>query len=82
MSINLSKETEKRLLGSIKHFFAESMDTEIGDLKASFVLEFCLKEIGPSVYNQAVADAQVYFQEKTSDLAGARYEPEFGYWKK
>ena len=55
---------------------------EIGDLKAMRVLDFCIKEIGPSIYNQAIADAQSYFQEKASDLGGARYEAEFDFWKK
>lgn len=82
MAIKLEKETEKFLVGSIKRFFAEDMDGEIGDLKAARVLDFCIKEIGPSIYNQAIADAQSYFQEKTSDLGGARYEAEFDFWKK
>ena len=82
MSIKLQKDTEKYLLGSIKRFVAENMDTEIGDLKASLVLEFCVREIGPSIYNQAIADAQTYFQEKATDLGGSRYEVEFDYWKK
>ena len=63
-------------------FFAEELDDNIGDLKAARVLDFCVKEIGPSIYNQAIADAQAYFQEKTSDLGGERYEPEFYFWKK
>jgi uncharacterized protein (DUF2164 family) len=46
------------------------------------VLEFCLREIGPTIYNQAIADAQTYFQDKVSDLGGARYEPESGFWKR
>jgi uncharacterized protein (DUF2164 family) len=82
MSIKLQKESEKYLIGSIKRFFAESMDDDIGDLKASLVLDFFVREIGPSIYNQAIADAQTYFQEKASDLGGVRYEAEFDYWKK
>lgn len=82
MPIKLEKDTEKYLIESIKRFFAEDMDDEIGDLKALRVLEFCIREIGPSVYNQAIADAQSFFLEKVSDLAGARYEAEFDYWKK
>lgn len=82
MSIKLQKESEKYLIGSIKRFFAEKMDDDIGDLKASLVLEFCVREIGPSIYNQAIVDSQTYFQEKASDLGGARYESEFDYWKK
>lgn len=82
MSINLRPETKKHLLGSIKRFFAEHMDAEIGDLKATLVLEFFAREIGPSIYNQAIADAQAFLQERVSDLSGARYEAEFDYWKK
>jgi len=82
MSIKLQKDTEKYLVDSIKRFFVEEMDTEIGDLKAARVLEFLVKEIGPSIYNQAIADAQVYIQEKAADLTGSRFEAEFDYWKK
>jgi len=82
MSIKLQKATEKYLLGSIKRFVAQNLETEIGDLKASLLLEFCVREIGPSIYNQAIADAQNYIQEKAADLGGIRYEAEFDYWKK
>ena len=82
MTIKIEPKTEKYLIDSIKRFFAEELDDDIGDLKATRVLDFCVKEIGPSIYNQAIADAQAYFQEKTSDLGGERYEPEFYFWKK
>ena len=82
MSIKLTKDADKYLIGSIKRFFVEHMDDEIGDLKAGLVLDFCLREIGPSIYNQAIADAQIYMQEKAADLGGSRYEAEFDYWKK
>jgi uncharacterized protein (DUF2164 family) len=82
MSIKLQKDTEKYLLGSIKRFVAENMDAEIGDLKAGLLLEFCVREIGPSIYNQAIANAQRYLQEKSADLAGSLYEAEFDYWKR
>jgi len=82
VSIQLNEDAEKYLIGSIKRFFAENLDDDIGDLKAASVLEFCVREIGPSIYNQAIADAQTYMHEKTTDLAGSRYQAEFDYWKK
>jgi uncharacterized protein (DUF2164 family) len=82
MSIKLAKDAEQYLLGSIRRFAAEHLDAEIGDLKASLILEFCVREIGPSIYNQAIADAQAYFQEKAADLGGVRYEAEFAFRKK
>jgi uncharacterized protein (DUF2164 family) len=38
--------------------------------------------MGPSIYNQAIADAQRTLETAVSDLSGVRYEPEFDYWKK
>jgi len=82
MAIRLSNEAKKRSIASIKQYFAENMEEEVGDLKATLLLEFCLKEIGPSIYNQAVADAQAWMQDKLTDLDGSCHEPEFEYWKK
>lgn len=73
---------EEYLLGSIRRFFAEELDEDIGDLKARTVLDFFVREIGPSVYNQAIADAQQTLERAVSDLSGVRYEPEFDFWKK
>jgi uncharacterized protein (DUF2164 family) len=81
MPIVLPKQTEKDLVVSIKRFAAEHLDADLGDLKAALFLEFCVKEIGPTVYNQAIADAQAYLAEKAEDLPGVRHQPEFGYWK-
>jgi uncharacterized protein (DUF2164 family) len=81
-TIKLEKDTEAYLIGSIKRFFIEELDEDIGDLKAGRVLDFCVTEIGPSIYNQAIADAQSYFADKTADLSGVRFEPEFDFWKK
>jgi uncharacterized protein (DUF2164 family) len=82
MAIRVSKETKQQLVESIKRFFAEEMDEEIGDLRASLLLEFCLKEVGPIVYNRAISDAQSYLQDRVADIDGSCYEPEFSYWKR
>jgi uncharacterized protein (DUF2164 family) len=82
MTIKLEEEAEAYLLSSIRRFFAEELDDEIGDLKAMRVLDFCIREVAPSVYNQAIADAQTFFQERVTDLGGVRYEAEFDYWKR
>ena len=82
MAITLSKDARQELIASVKRFFAEELEDEIGDLRASLVLDFVVQEIGPSVYNQAIADAQAHMQERVADLDGSCYEPEFTYWKK
>jgi len=80
--MRLDEETEKHLLNSIKRFFGEEMELDLGDLKAAQVLDYFVAEIGPSIYNQAIEDAQAYFTRSVSDLAGVHYEPEFDYWTK
>ena len=82
MAIEVPREKKQRLLESIKKFFADEMEEEIGDLKASLLLTFCLREIGPTVYNQAVSDAQAYMQDRAGDIDGTCHEPEFTYWKR
>jgi len=76
MAITLRPETTKRLLVSIKRYAAANLDEEIGDLKAGLLLDFCLKEIGPPIYNQAIADAQAYFTDRVADLEGVCHEDE------
>lgn len=82
MAVRLSEDAKQQALASIKRFVSETLEEDIGDLKAALVLEFCLKEIGPSIYNQAIADAQTSIRDKVEDLDGTCYEPEFSYWKK
>ncbi len=76
MRIKLSKERRKELIAAIKAHFLDHYDEQIGDLKAGLLLDFCMKTLGPSVYNQAIKDAQVFFQQKVEDLDGACYQPE------
>ena len=80
MAIRISPEARKQLLVSIKRYAAENLDQDIGDLKAGLLLDYCVKEIGPPVYNQAIADAQSYFTGRVADLEGVCHEDELTYW--
>lgn len=82
MSIKLSEEQRRQSIASIKRYVAQELDQDIGDLKAGLLLEFVLKEIAPSVYNGAVADAQAYLRDRLSDLEDVCYHDEFSYWPK
>jgi uncharacterized protein (DUF2164 family) len=80
MAIELEPDTRKQAVASIRRYFAENWDADVGDLKAGLLLDYFLKEIGPSVYNRAIGDAQVYLRDRLVDLEGACYEKEFGFW--
>jgi len=82
MDIKLSKDVERTLIASIKRYVSENLETDIGDLQSSLFLQFCLEEIGPFAYNQAILDAQVYMQERLMELETSCYAPESTYWAK
>ena len=82
MAIEIPKELRDQLISSIKQYFAESLDQDIGELKASLLLDYVLKEIAPTIYNHAVADVQARMQEIISELDGTCFKPEFTYWKR
>jgi uncharacterized protein (DUF2164 family) len=81
MAIRLSDEAKQDLVASIQRYFREKTDEEIGNLPAQLLLDFVLREVGPFVYNQAIRDAQSYFQDRVIDLEGSCYEPEMTYWQ-
>ncbi len=57
MAIQLQQDVGQRLLASIQRYCAENMNQQVDTLKAKLLLDFCIREIGPSVYNQAILDA-------------------------
>jgi uncharacterized protein (DUF2164 family) len=82
MSIELQKNIHKEAIVSIIRYFREHREEEIGNIVASGLLGFFLAEIGPSIYNQAVADIQERMQIHVSDIDIEFHEEEFQYWLK
>jgi uncharacterized protein (DUF2164 family) len=82
LEIKLKKDVEQTLIASVRRYVAENMENKIGDLQALLFLKYCLEEIGPCIYNSAISDAQMYLQEKVSDLENVCYVNESGYWGK
>jgi len=81
MDIRLPPDVEQRLHESIQRFVAQEYGVSLGGLGAGVFLDFCLKEIGPAVYNQAVADAQAHLQVHVADLENVCFAEEGGWWK-
>jgi uncharacterized protein (DUF2164 family) len=82
MTIVLKKEMRDELIRSIQRYFDTQMDEEIGNLAAGSLLGFVLEEIGPVIYNQAVADVQQHLQTRVADLEFEVREEEGQYWKR
>lgn len=82
MTIELTKEDRQQAIASIERYFREHMDEPIGNVAAGGLLAFMLEEIGPSIYNKAVADVQERLHARVSDLDFEVNEKEFSYWRK
>ena len=80
MKIEFSKRVRADAIASLQRYVAENLPEPIGDLPAGLLLNFFLEEIGPAVYNRAVADAQDRMQQRALDLTGELYAEEFQYW--
>jgi len=76
-TITIPDDARRHAVAALREYVRDNMDEEIGDLKATLLLDYIVSEIGPSIYNQAIADAQQYFEERTADLAGACHYSEF-----
>lgn len=82
MTIELSKESRATAVKSIERYFQENMDERIGNIQAAALLNFFLEEVGPSIYNKAVADAQERLQLRVMELDIECHEDEFLYWRR
>lgn len=82
MTIEVTKENRKEIIASIQRYFEENMEEEIGNITAGALLDFLLEELGPIVYNKAVADAQARLQLRLMELDFEIHEEEFQYWSK
>lgn len=82
MAIELTKEDRAQAVQSIERWFRENREEPIGNVAAGGLLGFLLEEIGPSIYNRAVADVQERLQQRVAELDFEVHEEEFGYWRK
>ncbi|MES2940571.1 MAG: DUF2164 domain-containing protein [Pseudomonadota bacterium] len=82
MAIEIPKDARKEAIASIERYFKENMDEPIGNVAAGGLLGFFLEEIGPLVYNQAVADVQERLQQRIAELDIEVHEDAFAYWRK
>ena len=82
MTLELNKDVKKEAIASIERYFLENREEKIGNIGAGALLGYFLEELGPLVYNKAVADVQERLQMRISELDIEIHEDEFQYWRK
>jgi uncharacterized protein (DUF2164 family) len=56
--IELERDERDEIVQRIKSYFAKEREEEIGDLAATFLLDFICEQIAPFFYNRGLSDAQ------------------------
>ena len=90
MDIELSKEDRAQAIASLERYFkehfseqfAEQFGERLGNIQAGALLNFFLEEVGPCVYNQAVAEVQERLQQRVSEVDIECHADAFGYWQR
>jgi uncharacterized protein (DUF2164 family) len=82
MEIEFTKEARAAAISSLQRYFDENLTEPIGNLPAGLLLDYFVEEIGPLIYNRAIADAQSRLLQRVGDLSGELFGDEFQYWPK
>ena len=82
MAIELDKAQRTDAIASIERYFEQHLEQRIGNIQAGALLNFILEEIGPSLYNRGVADAQDRLRMRIDELDIEVHEDEFRDWSK
>ena len=67
-NIEIKKEVKEDMINSIKKYFLNEREEELGDLAADLILDFVIEELAPEFYNQGIYDSYNYMNDKIEDL--------------
>ncbi len=68
--IDLGAELKQDAIRSIKEYFEQNRDEELSDYQATGILDFVLANVGPYIYNQALADVHALMSDRIEDIFG------------
>jgi len=82
MTIEIPKDVRAQAVASIQRYFQENMEEKIGNIAAGALLAFFVEDIGPVIYNMAVAEVQERLQTRVMEIDLEVNQEAFQYWRK
>lgn len=73
LPIKLGREDKKDIVERVVAFFSEERGEEVGHLAAEQIVDFMIVELGPYLYNKAIADARSVLTEKFNQTEDELY---------
>ena len=64
----LSKEQKEEIRETLKHYFVDELEMDLGDLQVDIFMQFLSDRVGKHYYNLGVVDAMAGIKEKAADL--------------
>lgn len=80
MKPELDAAARREAIASLQKYFKQELEQPLGQLPGGMLLDFFLAEIGPAIYNRAIADAQSQLLARVQDLDIELHEEPFRYW--
>lgn len=73
LNIKLPREEKEEIIRSVQAYFEEERSESIGSISAEALIDYMLKELGPYMYNHAIADARKAMQDRAAQLEDDLY---------
>ena len=74
--LTFNDDEKSQLVGKLKNYFEQELDSELGSFDAEFLIDFIAREMGAYFYNRGLYDAQALFSQKFEEFADSVYELE------
>lgn len=71
--LKLPREEKLQLVYRVQRYFETERGETVGELGAEQLVDFMIGELSPYLYNAAIADARVVFQETMNQLDDELY---------
>ena len=82
MPIELNPEERQQAIDSLMRYAQANLDERMGNIAAGALLGFFVEEIGPLIYNRAVAEVQERLLARVQEVDIEVHEDAFTYWPK
>jgi uncharacterized protein (DUF2164 family) len=71
--LKLPREEKDVIVRNVQAYFEEERSETIGALGAEQFIDFMIKELGPHIYNKAIADVRAVIQERNNQMDDELY---------
>lgn len=74
MRIKLTDERRENIVRGLEALYADEFDEALSPFRAEQLVDYFVKRLGPSIYNQAIQDARGFMLEQLEDLDATFHE--------